>query len=362
MKICYFASGPSFHTKRWCQHFHSLGNEVHLITFVQVAQEEYPNIHLHIVASKKVRVSGGNWHLIKSFRKVRKLVKEISPDIFHALYATSYGVVGAFAGHKNFIITALGSDLLVSVRSSSIYRMAVRFAFRKAKWITVMSQEMSDVAKSIGTDMSKVSIVPFGVDPAIFNADHRVLSPDEFVVTSTRNLEKIYNIPHLLKALHLVKDQIPNLKVNIMGYGSLQEELEALVAELGLSESVIFWGKVTQYQIAETLNKSQVFVSVSLSDGNNISLNEAMACGAFCIATDIPANRQWVENKVNGFLVEIDDVEGLASRISEVYANYDSLQKKASPINKAIIQERGTWSNNMKVVEQKYQEMTRNVR
>lgn len=360
MRICYFAFGASFHTKRWCEHFHSLGHEIHLITFTAVSAEEYPNIHVHVVNSGKVDVSGGNWHLVSNFWKIRKLLKQIKPDIFHALYATSYGVTGALAGHKNFIITALGSDLLVSVRKSSAYRVAVRFAFRKAKWITVMSQEMSDIAKGLGTDMSKVSIVPFGVDPEIFNATQRSLPKDEFVVTSTRNLEKIYNIPHFLKALHLVKDQIPNLKVNIVGYGSLREELEALTAELALKEQVTFLGKVNQYQIAETLNRSHIFVSVSLSDGNNISLNEAMACDAFCIATNIPANRQWIEDGVNGFLVDIDDVEGLAARILQAYKSYDELQEKAGPINKAIIEERGIWSNNMKVVEQKYQEMLKN--
>lgn len=360
MKICYFAFGASFHTKRWCEHFHSLGHEIHLITFTQVSGEEYPNIQVHVVNSGKVKVSGGNWHLISNFWKVRKLVKQIKPDIFHALYATSYGVTGALAGHKNFVITALGSDLLVSVKSSFLYQKAVGFAFRKAKWITVMSQEMSDVAKSIGTDMSKVSIVPFGVDPKIFNADKRSLHENEFVVTSTRNLEKIYNIPHLLKALHRVKDQIPNLRVNILGYGSLRADLEALTNELRLTEQVKFFGKVTQYEIAETLNHSHVFVSVSLSDGNNISLNEAMACDAFCIATDIPANRQWIEHGVNGFLVEIDDVEALAVCLLKAYENYSELQEKASPVNRAIIEERGIWSSNMNVVEQKYRDMIRN--
>lgn len=354
MKICYFADGRSFHTIRWCEHFYSLGYEVHLITFSAV---EIPNVHVHVVNSGDVKVSGGNWRLIKNYRIVKNLVKKIDPHIFHALYATSYGVIGALSKHKNYIITALGSDLLLSPKSSFIYRIAIRFAFRRAKWITVMSQQMSDVAKELGTDMSKVTIVPFGVNPDVFNSINRKLPEEHFVITSTRNLERVYNIPHFLRAIALVKDQIPALKVNLMGFGTLEGELKKMTQDLGISEITTFWGKVNQSQIAETLNKSHVFVSVSLSDGNNISLNEAMACDAFCIATNIPANQQWIENGVNGFLVEINDVEGLADRILQTYTNYDELQAKASPINKKIIEEKGIWANNMKVVEQKYQEM-----
>ncbi|AEA44155.1 glycosyltransferase family 4 protein [Fluviicola taffensis] len=357
MKICYFAFGESYHTIRWCNHFSSLGYEVHLITFAHVSKDDYPNIHLHIVNSGNVKVSGGNWHLLTHFRKIKRLVRQINPDIFHALYATSYGVTGALVGHENYIITALGSDLLVSVRNSFLYKKAIQFAFRKAKWITVMSPEMRDVAQEIGTNMSKVSIVPFGINPDVFNSNSRALMADEFVITSTRNLEQIYNIPHLLNALALIKDKVPNLRVNIMGSGSLQEKLEDLNTKLNLSKQVTFWGKVNQFQIAETLNQSHVFVSVSQSDGNNISLNEAMACGAFCIATDIPANRQWIQDGENGFLVQINDVEGLANRILEVYSNYETLQGKAIPFNKKIIEEKGIWTKNMKVIEQKYLEM-----
>jgi glycosyltransferase involved in cell wall biosynthesis len=331
-----------------------------LITFVPISQEACPDVQIHVIPASKADVSGGNWHYITKFLKVRRLVKSIKPNIFHSLYATSYGVTGALVGHKNYVITALGSDLLISGRNSRIYRKALQFAFRKAKWITVMSQEMYDVTREMGTDMSKVDIVPFGIDPVVFNSDSRALPDNEFVITSTRNLETIYNIPHLIRAVAIVKDKIPNLKVNIMGFGRLKDELIALTHELGLSELVTFWGEVNRYQISETLNKTHIFVSVSLSDGNNISLNEAMACDAFCIATNIAANREWITDGENGFLVEINDVEGLASRIMETYTNYEAFHKKASPINKKVIEEKGIWANNMKVVEQKYHEMINN--
>ncbi|WP_300665739.1 glycosyltransferase family 4 protein [Fluviicola sp.] len=354
MRICFFADGESIHTIRWCEYFHSLGHEVHLITF---SHTTIPNIHIHVVDGGKINVSGGNWHLITRFWKVRKLVKKINPDIFHSLYATSYGVTGALAGHKRYVVSALGSDLLLSGKKSFTYQKALRFAFKKAKWIIVMSEQMRESAKDIGVEMSKLSILPFGVDPNIFNATGKNLSADKFVITSTRNFEEVYNIPHLLHAVKQVKDEIPNLQVNLFGSGSLKEELERLSADLGIDEIVSFKGRMSQTAIAQVLRDSHVYVSVSLSDGSSNSLNEAIGCDVFCIVTDLPANLPWVRDGLNGFLVKTNDAEDLADKIRKVYLNYEEFQKNATPVNRQIFEEKGIWSNNMKVVEEKYAEL-----
>jgi glycosyltransferase involved in cell wall biosynthesis len=199
--------------------------------------------------------------------------------------------------------------------------------------------------------------VPFGIDPAVFNDNARKLPANKFIITSTRNFEPIYNIPHLINAVAEAKSKIPNLHLNLIGSGSLQNDIEKLINDRGLAENVTFFGKVTQAKIAEILTQSHLFISVSLSDGNNISLNEAMACGAFCIVTEIPANIQWIKDGKNGFLVKIDDINGLADKIIFSYKHYDELQKNALPFNKKIIQERAIWANNMKMVEEKYQSL-----
>src|SRR5690606_6600664 len=118
MKICYFADSESIHTIRWCNHFKSLGHEVHLITLKSAMID---GIQVYPLDLKGIKKSGGNWKSLFKYRKVKRLLKQIQPDIFHSLYATSYGVTGSLAGHKNYVITALGSDLLISARNSFIY-------------------------------------------------------------------------------------------------------------------------------------------------------------------------------------------------------------------------------------------------
>ncbi len=356
MKICFFADGESIHTVRWCKHFHTQGHEVHLISFKQVSIE---NIFVHFIDTGKITVSGGNWKVLFKYKKLKELLKQINPDIFHAHYATSYGITGAMAGFHPYIITALGTDVLISPNQSAAYKLLLKYAFFKADWITAMADHMKTVILKLGVSTTKVDVVSFGIDPLVFNSNTRDLPLHQFVITSTRNFEKIYNLPHLLKAVAIAREQIPTLVLNIIGDGSLKDEIKNEIKTLKLEDCSRMYGKIPQPEIAKVLNNSHLFISVSLSDGNNISLNEAMACGTLPIATNIPANTQWIKDGENGFLVEINDVNNLAQKIVYCYKNYQKIQEFAEVMNKKIIQDKGIWSVNMSYVEKKYQQLAK---
>lgn len=356
MKICYLADGESIHTVRWCRHFSSLGHEVHLISF-KPAQIEGTAVH-HIDAGS-IDVSGGNWKVLTKVPQVKRILRTIKPDVLHAHYATSYGLVGALTGYHPYVVTALGSDVLISPKHSLVYRLLLKYVFSKAQWATAMADHMRSAMIELGVPASKVTTVPFGIDPAVFNATTRQVPQEKFVVTSTRNFENVYNLPHLINALALVRDKITGLEVNLIGAGSKRAEIEQLVKDKNLDDIVKFHGRIPQPEIAKVLNASHVFVTVSLSDGNNISLNEAMACGAYPVATAIPANTQWIKDGVNGMLVEINDVEALAAKLMELYHNYEAHQQKAFGINQHIIAEKAIWSKNMETVEKQYKKLLR---
>jgi L-malate glycosyltransferase len=354
MKICFFANGKSIHTERWCKHFHSLGHEIHLITF---ANAEISSTCVHYINAGNMRVEGGNWKFVFAVGKIKKILREIKPDILHSHYATSYGFSGALCNFHPYVVTALGSDVLVSPDHSFIYRKVLKYIFRKADWITAMSDPMRNKMLKLGADELKTDTVIFGIDTSVFNMNDRKLPDDKFVITSTRNFEPVYNIKHLVESVAKIKDQIPNLFLNLVSVGSQREEIEALVQQKGLSAMVKFWGWRSQKEVAEILKSSHIFASVSLSDGNNISLNDAMACGDLCIVTDIPANRVWIENEKNGFIVPVNDIDDLAEKILKAYNNYDALSSRFIPMNEKLISEKADWKKNMQKVEQKYFEL-----
>ena len=353
MTICYLADGQSIHTKRWCNHFSKQGHEIHLITF---RNAKIDNTTVHFVNTGNISVDGGNWKVLLKIREIKKILTKIKPDILHAQYATSYGIAGALTGFHPYIITALGSDVLISPNNSILYRLLIKYALKKADWITAMADHMKETIISLGIEPNKITTVMFGIDPLIFNHDNRKVSEVKFTITSTRNFEPVYNISLLISALNIVKEKIPNLFLNLIGEGSERNILEKMVNEYGLERNVKFHGKIMQTEIAKILKETNVFVTTSLSDGNNVSLNEAMACGTISLATDIPANKQWIQEGVNGFLIPTGDPEILANKILYVYENYKELEKKAIPFNDKIIAEKALWSANMAIVESKYRE------
>lgn len=354
MKICFFADSESIHTIRWCNYFKSRGYDVHLISLKSGLID---GIKVYPLSLPGIKTSGGNWKTLFKYREVKKLLKEIKPDIFHSLYATSYGITGALCSYHPYIITALGSDILISPKESKIYRILLKYAFKRTDKITVVAEHMRSAAIALGAKPENVISIPMGVDQMIFNSKDRMLSEERFEVISTRNFEPIYNIPHLLKAIKLVLPEIPNIHVNLLGSGSQKEELVQMSKDLGLEDYVTFVGKRTQSEMVGFLNRSHVFVSLSLSDGNNISLNEAMACGTFNIATDIPANRQWIKDHENGFLIPVNDVNLLAEKLIESRDRFDELSKQAAPINEQLLQQNGIWQNNTKQMEELYHQL-----
>lgn len=344
MKICLLADAESIHTIRWCKHFSEYGYDIHLISFKKA---EIPGIKTYHVNAGSINVGGGNWKVILEYRKVKALLREIKPDVLHSLYATSYGLVGALTKFQPYIVTPLGTDILISPNNSGIYRRILKFVFKRAAVITTMAPHMTEAMLKLGVDGSKIQEIIFGINTGIFNLSNRKVNDKEFLIVSIRNFEEVYNIPHFLKAIALVKEKIPNLKVKLIGSGTLKDSLMQLTKDLKIDDVVTFLGKVPQPNVVQLLNQAHIGVTVSLSDGNSLSLLESMACGVYPIATDIPANRQWVKDGVNGSFVKINDVQGLADAILKVHANYEKLMPEVIKINEQVIAEKGTWQVNM---------------
>ena len=357
LKICYFADAESIHTIRWCKHFSSLGHEVHLISFKKASIE---NVNMHYVDAGKINVNGGNWKVLLKYRLVKAILKKIKPDIFHAQYATSYGITGALCNYHPFVISAWGSDVLISPFNSVLIKLMLKYAFSKADRLTILGEHMREVLKKLGVENEKIITISHGINPSVFNTENKIISTDKLVITSTRSFEPVYNIPYLIEAFSLTLLKLPNVHLNLVGTGSLKHEIEQLIENKGIKDNVTLYGKVSQPEIASILKGSQLFISVALSDGDPASLAEAVACNNICIVGDIPANKYWVKHNENGFFVPFNKPAVLAKTIIDAFSNYYELIARATPLNKKIIKQRGTWDENMKTAEAIYLEVVNN--
>jgi len=131
----------------------------------------------------------------------------------------------------------------------------------------------------------------------------------------------------LLQALKLAVQQRPDLswQLKLAGTGPLDRKLKAMAGELAISRQVEFLGHVAD--VGALLDRSDLFVLPSASEGISNALLEAMARGLPCVVTDIPGNNEVIQNGENGILVKVDDAEALARAILGLAAD-DELRER----------------------------------
>jgi Glycosyltransferase len=116
----------------------------------------------------------------------------------------------------------------------------------------------------------------------------------------------------LLRAFHLVCEQLPEWTLYIYGEGPLRGRLEKLRRSLGLDDRVFFPGRVTDIRAA--YSNADIFVMSSDYEGYPNALCEAMSAGLACISTDCPSGPgDIVRSGENGLLVPVGEPQALAS-------------------------------------------------
>lgn len=370
LTILLLGSAAAIHTIKWAKYFNNIGHKVHLISYDLPRDEEIGNLELHLI--KKIfpiTIWPLNTLLNLPFNlvRVKKIIKKIKPDIIHAHYVTSYGTLSALLKFHPLVITAWGSDILVTPKKFPPSKLAIRYALSRADLITCDAEHMKEAIIELGVSPSKIKIINFGIDTRKFQPglkDENLLKNLEIsdcpIVISLRRLEPGYSVETLIKAIPLVIKEIPDTKFLIVGEGSQEEELKRLAKDLGVAESIRFIGQVPNEELPKYIRIADVYVSTSLSDGGIASSTaEAMACELPVIITDTADNKKWVKDGENGFLIPVKNPEILAEKIIYLLKN-KGLGKIFGKAARKIIEERNDYYKEMAKMEKSQEELTKN--
>jgi glycosyltransferase involved in cell wall biosynthesis len=268
--------------------------------------------------------------------------------LIHAHWAIPTGLIGVLAGSFlkiPLIVTIHGSDFRIGTMKTFILKKIFLYVCKRAKYIICVSEVLKRDIEKLGIKGEKISVSPMGVEqPFLGLLENRELNRVDqgFIVLSNRQLQPIYNISLLIRAIPIVLKEEPCAKFIIAGIGSERENLERQVKDLNIGPSVQFLGWVMHEEMPKLLSQADIYISTSLDDGTSISLLEAMASGAFPIVTDIASNREWISDGENGFLVPLDDEKFLAERIVKAIRNKD-LREKSRDSNFCLIREKALW-------------------
>ena len=341
---------------KWAKYFALKKYDVHVISFV--GDESYvcgTGIHLHVVnVSTPVQ-------LALALGAIRKLVRQIKPDIIHGHYIGLYGLAAALCGFSPVILTAWGSDILIAPQNL-FKRCFVRYSLGKAECVTCDAEHMKSAMIKLGVPERKIKIIMFGVDTQKFSPGPRNtellfklgLSEQAFIVVSLRSFYPIYDIPTLIRAAAEIVKENPSTRVVLVGGGPQEADLRKLVSDLSIEKNVVFAGKVPYDDIPDYVRLGHVYVSTSLSDGGLASSTaEAMASGVLAVVSDNLDNRLWIDDGRNGLLFKPGDYYSLAEKILEYNNNRASAVTCAAAGRETIV-ERDDYFNEMAKMEAVY--------
>ena len=360
MRILLLSDTYSEHTEKWALGLASNGIEVGLFSFNKASypwHQNQKNINILFEPKEKLDTSGKLSYL-KFVTPLKKVIKRFNPDVVHAHYATSYGLIGALSKFHPFVISAWGTDVMKFPQKNIINKTILKYNLRKADAICATSNTIKEFLKPV-TDKI-VQVIPFGVDVNEFcNKEVKSLFvADTFVIGSIKPLEELYNTNVLIKAFANLKSKHSDEKIKllIIGEGSQMEELKKLSSELNIQNDVTFTGRIAFSEISNYYNMLDVLVNISDYESFGVSVIEAMACEKPVIATNTGGLKEIIENSTFGSLVEVGNVEQTTNEM-EKYLLDETLKYNVGKAARAKVIEKYNWTNNIQQMIDVYSQL-----
>jgi glycosyltransferase involved in cell wall biosynthesis len=282
-------------------------------------------------------------------------------NLIHVHWAIPTGLIGVWAGRllrRPVVVTIHGSDFRMATERSSFLTKIFLYVCQRAKQIICVSELQEKEIEKMGIKGKKILTFPMGIDKSFLEAGRNrggKMVNQSHVVLSNRNLLPLYNVSLLIRSIPTILKEEPHTKFIIAGDGQEREALLKEAENLNVSSFIEFLGRVPHEKVADLLATADIYVSTSLYDGTSVSLLEAMGSGAFPVVTDIPANREWITNGQNGFLVPFDEEEYLANRIVDAIRDPNLLEK--GRIKNLSIVEKALWPANIEKIKKVYSKL-----
>lgn len=260
------------------------------------------------------------------FYRLYELLKRNNIHILHTHNEASlfYGSVSAYlAGTPVIVSTEHSRHYINEKRIRSIEKKAMSYLNNK---IVCVSDELKkESMEKDKIQKSKLCTILNGIDNELFNRNGNHISSlkkqldiskKEIVIGIVARLNQIKNHQLLINAFQrLVVKGFP-VKLLIIGDGPLNEFLKNLVCKLNLKDRVLFLG--SRNDVPEWLSILDIFVLCSLSEGFPLTVLEAMSAGLPTVVTTVGANREIINDGVNGFLVPPNHIGLLEEKLTRL--------------------------------------------
>jgi glycosyltransferase involved in cell wall biosynthesis len=356
IRLLLLGDARQVHITRWATHFEKAGYRV-----LTASLEANPRFEGAIETLSAPASLPAFLRYPLSVRSVRGIIADFRPDIINAHFLPNYGMIAALINRAPWVLSTWGSDIMLLPEKSPFHRWRTRYVLERATYVTSDAQVMSDKLIELGCDPARILTVPYGVDLGRFRPGESRADEKGPRLLSNRKLEPVYNIEAIIDAFVFLRDEFPRATLLVVGSGSMKESLLARAHASPARDAIEFRDDVAHREMPDLLRAHDVYCSMSRSDTTSVSLLEAMACGMFPVVSDIPANREWIEDGVNGRLVPVDDPRALAAAVERIWIDR-AARENARTLNIDIIGKRANWYDNMAEVGALFERALREAR
>jgi glycosyltransferase involved in cell wall biosynthesis len=243
-----------------------------------------------------------------------------------------------------------------------------RYTLKRSAFFTSDARVRRDKAVAFGMDPEETVIFPWGIDLKHFhpkpasvkrkskNQKISKSASQQITLFCSRTWETIYGVDVLVKAFVKVAANNPKVNLILLGGGSQGPKIRKILMNAGMLERVLFGGQIGQRDLPRWYHMSDLYISPSHVDGSSVSLMEALACGLPCLVSDIPGNREWVEDGVNGWLFRDGDADDLAEKILYAIKNRRSF-KRIGEAARQTAEQKADWEKNFGKLLQAYEKV-----
>ena len=356
MKILILSDANSVHTLKWVKALKK--HELNLMLFsLFKPNKDYENIYNQlnvVVESPNLRSKINNLrnpnftkiNYISGLKLLKKTITNFQPDILHAHYASSYGVIALLSRYKPFILSVWGSDIYDFPNRNLLNKFLIKKVIKTADVVCSTSEAMSEIINK-NFSKSTIHIIPFGVDIDLFLPTST--NPKVFTVGTIKSIEDHNGIDCLLDAASILVNKYNEKRIQylIVGKGSLLEEMKQKATKLKLDDFVTFSGEINYNKIVEYHQMLSIFIAMSTRESFGVAILEAAACGIPSITSDIGGLPEVNQNGVTGLIIKPNDSKKLAESIIKLFEDYD-YRNRLGKQARYRVEKYFNWNNNVK--------------
>lgn len=326
IKILLLSDSHSEHTEKWAIGLASRGIKIGLFSFNKSSYNWFEGIEnislLHetgnTVNAKRNRTK---FKYIQYVSDLKTAIREFQPDILHAHYATSYGLIGALSGFHPYIISVWGEDVYNFPKTSRLHKSLLKYNLKKADEILSTSDIMRNETRKY--THKDIMVTPFGVDTSVFCKKEVKKDKDTFYIGTIKAIEDKYGIKYIIEAANILKQRIKNKKIKVLliGPGTKIDHYKEVVRSEGLTEEVEILGRIPFDEVSNYHNILDVFLNVSVDDSESfgVAVVEAMACETPVIVSDVGGLKEVVEHGEYGIIVKKESAEEIATAVEKIF-------------------------------------------